>query len=408
MSNAKHDGSARLPATKEWSRFSNAATAIRVISMKARIVVLGAGFGGLELSTLLSDSLGDGVEVTLIDKNDSFIFGYSKLDVMFGHADALAVRLPYKNFTKPGVCMLQQTVTSIDPVKRRVTTDKGTFEADHLVVALGAEYDFAATPGLADVTEFYSLSAAEKIRGLLPKFTRGRALVGVCGAPYKCPPAPSECALMLHDYLVRRGARKNCEIDFVLPLPAPVPPSPETSRALVAAFNERDIKFHPSKRVASIDAAKKIATLDDGTEMDFDLFFGVPKHRVPQVVLDSGLAENGWITVNARTLETKFANVYAVGDGANTGTPKAGVFAEGAAKAVATALIAKIRNAGKAAEYSGFGACYIEFGGGRIGKVEVDFFSGPKPTGNYYEPSIALRAEKDRFGASRRARWFGL
>jgi sulfide:quinone oxidoreductase len=304
--------------------------------------------------------------------------------------------------------MLQQTVSAIDPVKRRVTTDKGTFEADYLVVALGAEYDFAATPGLADVTEFYSVPAAEKMRDLLSKFSSGRALVGVCGAPYKCPPAPSECALMLHDYLVKRGVRQNCEIDFVLPLPAPVPPSPETSRALVAAFNERGIKFHPNKRVASIDAAKKIATLDDGVEMGFDLFCGVPKHRVPLVVIDSGLAENGWITVNPRTLEAKFANVYAVGDGANTGTPKAGVFAEGAAKAVASALNAKISNAGKAAEYGGFGTCYIEFGGGRVGKVEVDFFSGPKPTGNYYEPSVALRAEKDHFGSSRRARWFGL
>lgn len=376
--------------------------------MKTRIVVLGAGFGGLELSTLLSESLGDSIEVTLIDKDDSFVFGYSKLDVMFGHADALAVRLPYKNFTKSGVQMLQQAITSIDPVNRRVTTDKGTFDADYLVVALGAEYDFAATPGLADVTEFYSMAGAEKMRDLLPKFTRGRALVGVCGAPYKCPPAPSECALMLHDYLVKRGVRQNCEIDFVLPLSAPVPPSPETSRALVDAFNERDIKFYPSKRVASIDAAKKIATLDDGVEMGFDIFFGVPKHRVPLVVLDSGLAENGWITVNPRTLETKFANVYAVGDGANTGTPKAGVFAEGAAKAVATALISKIRNVGKAVEYNGFGTCYIEFGGGRIGKVEVDFFSGPKPTGNYYEPSVALRADKEHFGSSRRARWFGL
>ena len=84
------------------------------------------------------------------------------------------------------------------------------------------------------------------------------------------------------------------------------------------------------------------------------------------------------------------------------------MFAEGAAKAVATALIAKIRNVGKGVEYDGFGTCYIEFGGGRIGKVEVDFFSGPKPTGNYYEPSVALRADKDHFVSSRRARWFGL
>ena len=71
--------------------------------MKTQIAVLGAGFGGLELSTLLSEALGDSVEITLVDKNNSFVFGYSKLDVMFGCAEVSAVRLPYKNFTKPGV-----------------------------------------------------------------------------------------------------------------------------------------------------------------------------------------------------------------------------------------------------------------------------------------------------------------
>ena len=374
--------------------------------MKPRIVVLGAGFGGLELTTLLSEALGDGVAITLIDKNDSFMFGFSKLDIMFGHKTAEAVRLPYRAFAKPGVQLLQQTVTAIDPVARLVTTDGGSFEADYLIVALGAEYDMAATPGLAEANEFYSIPGAERLREILPGFRKGRALIGVCGAPYKCPPAPSECALMLHDYLVQRSVREACTIDFVLPLGSPVPPSPETSRALMAAFTERGINFIPGRRVAALDNNRKLAVLDDGTQMPFDLFLGVPKHRVPAVVLESGMAENGWIPVNPRTLTTKYENVYAVGDGANTGTPKAGVFAEGAARAVASALIARLKS-GTAKDYDGFGTCYIEFGGGRIGKVEVDFFSGPTPTGTYHEPSLALRADKENFGDSRRARWFG-
>ena len=207
-------------------------------------------------------------------------------------------------------------------------------------------------------------------------------------------------------YLLQRGVREACEISFVLPLSSPVPPSPETSAALVAAFAERGIAFHAGRRVDAIQG--KTAILDDGTVMPFDLFLGVPRHRVPQPVLDSGLAEGGWTTVNPRTLETRFPGVYAVGDGANTGTPKAGVFAEGAARAVASGLIARLRGDGLGREYDGFGTCYIEFGAGRIGKVQVDFFSGPKPVGTYYEPSVDLRADKQHFGSSRRARWFGL
>jgi sulfide:quinone oxidoreductase len=376
--------------------------------MAARVVILGAGFAGLELSTLLSEALGERVQVTLIDENDAFVFGYSKLDVMFGRTTLDAVRLPYRQFVKPGVRLLRETVLAIDPNSRRVTTDAGTHDADVLVVALGADYDFAATPGLADANEFYTVDGANRLRDILPVFRRGHAVVGVCGAPYKCPPAPSECALMLHDMLVNRGVREQCEITLVLPLPSPVPPSPDTSRALLAAFAERGIRFLPNRRVAAVDARRRVATLDDGSELAWDLFLGVPKHRAPAVVQAAGMAEDGWVPVQPRTLATRFADVYAVGDIANTGTPKAGVFAEGAAKAVASALIARIRGAGEASLYGGAGTCYIEFGAGRIGRVDVDFFSGPKPTGTYHEPDIASRVHKEEFAASRKARWFGM
>ncbi|HSV45737.1 MAG TPA: FAD/NAD(P)-binding oxidoreductase [Ramlibacter sp.] len=377
--------------------------------MAARVTILGAGFGGMELSTALSEALGADVEVTLIEQSDAFVFGYSKLDVMFGKTTLDAVRLAYSTFAKPGVRLLRETVTAIDPVSRRVTTDAGVHDCDHLVVALGVGYDMAATPGLAEHgNEFYSVAGAHVMRDLLPGFKRGHAIVGVAAAPYKCPPAPSECALMLHDYLTAKGVRDQCSITLVLPLPSPVPPSPDTSKALIEAFAQRDIAFLPNRRVASLDGARRVALLDDGSELPYDLFFGVPKHCASPVVEASGMAEGGWIPVNPRTLETKYPNVYAVGDIANTGTPKAGVFAEGAAKAVASKIIAGIRGTGETSLYAGAGTCYIEFGSGRIGRVDVDFFSGPKPTGKYYEPAIESRVHKDHFGASRKARWFGL
>ncbi|HXQ00790.1 MAG TPA: FAD-dependent oxidoreductase [Solirubrobacteraceae bacterium] len=376
--------------------------------MKTRVVVLGAGFGGLELASTLSETLGEDVEVTLIDKSDSFVFGYSKLDVMFGRTTLDAVRLPYREIVKPGVRFVRETVVAIDPDAHRASTDGGTYEADILVVALGADYDFNATPGLLEGgNEFYSVAGAQRLGELLPSFSRGRAIVGVCGAPFKCPPAPSETALLLHDHLSERGVRGDCEISFVLPLGTPVPPSPDTSRALEAAFAERDIHFVPGRRVSSLDPARRVAVLDGGGEMPYDLFLGVPKHRAPQVVIDSGMTEDGYVPVDSRTLATRFPGVYAVGDVAAVGAPKAGVFAEGAARVVAKSLIASIRGGEQPAPYDGRGICYIEFGAGRIGRVEVDFLSGEKPTGSFGEPSAALAADKREFGSSRRARWFG-
>jgi sulfide:quinone oxidoreductase len=375
--------------------------------VKTRIVVLGAGFGGLELATVLSDAFGDDVDVTLIDKSDAFVFGYSKLDVMFGRTTLDEVRLPYRDIAKPGVRFLQETITAIDPETRRATTDVSVHEADFLVIALGADYDFDATPGLAEGgNEFYSVDGAERLGELLPTFSQGRALVGVCGAPFKCPPAPSEAALLLHDYLSTRGVRDRCAISFVIPFGTPIPPSPDTSRALVDAFAERDIEFVPEHRVSSLDPTRQVAVLDDGSELPYDLFLGVPKHRAPDVVLASGLAEDGYVPVNPKTLETRFPGVYAVGDVATIGVPKAGVFSEGAARVVAASLIARLQAGDQPGAYDGLGSCYIEFGAGRVGRVDVDFLSGPKPTGTFHEPSTALVAEKHYFGSSRSARWF--
>jgi sulfide:quinone oxidoreductase len=356
---------------------------------------------------MLSEALGEDVDVALIDKSDAFVFGYSKLDVMFGRTTLDAVRLAYREIAKPGVRFLQQTITEIDPEARRVTTDSGVHEADFLVVALGADYDLDATPGLAEGgNEFYSVAGAERLGELLPTFSKGRAIVGVCGAPFKCPPAPSEAALLLHEYLSARGVRGDCEISFVIPFGSPVPPSPDTSRALVTAFAERDIIFVPEHRVTALDPARHVALLDDGGEMPYDLFLGVPKHRAPDVVRASGMTEDGYVPVNPRTLETRFPGVYAVGDVATIGVPKAGVFSEGAARVVASSLIARLQDREQPAAYEGLGSCYIEFGGGRVGRVDVDFLSGPKPTGTFQEPSTELVAEKEHFGSSRRARWF--
>jgi sulfide:quinone oxidoreductase len=375
----------------------------------ARVLVLGAGFGGLELTTRLSEELGERVDVTLIDRNDAFVFGYSKLDVLFGRRSAAEVRVPYDAIAKPGVRLLREEVLEIDPGARRVRTDAGSHESDFLVLALGADYDMDATPGLAEGgNEFYSVAGAERLAGLLPGFSEGQAVVGVCGAPFKCPPAPSEAALLLHDHLTERGVRGDCEITFVLPLPSPVPPSPETSEALLAAFAERDIRFLPGRRIASLDPERGVAVLDDGTELPHDLFLGVPKHRAPDVVLASGLTKEGYVEVDSRTLETGSPGVFAVGDVATVGVPKAGVFAEGQARVVAEELIARIRGGEDADGYTGQGSCYIEFGQGRVGRVDVDFLSGPSPTGTFHAPSGEVAAEKQEFGASRRARWFGL
>ena len=174
-----------------------------------------------------------------------------------------------------------------------------------MVVALGADPDPAATPGLVEAgREFYTVDGPFASRDVLDSFGGGRVIVGVTSTPFKCPPAPSETALMLHDYLVERGLRGASQISLVMPLGAPIPPPPAASQALLAAFAEREISWYPERLVRSLDRQRRVTVLADGEEMPFDLFLGVPVHRVPSVVAESGMCVDGWIPVSPLTLET--------------------------------------------------------------------------------------------------------
>lgn len=373
-----------------------------------RIVVLGAGFGGLELAATLSEQFGADLDLTLVDGGDAFVFGFSKLDVMFGKDDAAAVVHRYDALSLPGVRFVNATVQSIDPQSKQVETTGGRLDADILVVALGADLDPTATPGLVEGGhEFYTVAGAFALREVLDAFNGGEVVVGVTSTPFKCPPAPSETALLMHDFLRERGLRESSNVTLVMPLPKPVPPSPAASEAILKAFDERGITWRPGRFVASLDPARNVAVLDDGNEIPYDLFLGIPVHRAPAVVVESGLAVEGWIPVDPRTLETRFSDVYAVGDVASVGTPKAGVFAEGQALVVASNIAARLRSATASAAYDGHGVCYVELGRGAVAKVDVTFAPGQSPVGGLEGPSPELARDKEEFGASRVRRWFG-
>ncbi len=180
--------------------------------------------------------------------------------------------------------------------------------------------------------------------------------------------------MLLHDELTNRGVRDACQISYVTLLPSPVPPSPETSAALAEAFAECDITLITGRRPSALDPARSVVTLDDGTELPYDLFLGVPKHRAAEVVIASGMTEDDYVPVDSATLQTRFPGVdsatlqtrfpgvYAVGNVATACVPKAGRFAEGAARIVAQTLIHQLRGGEPPGRHLGRGTCYIEFG----------------------------------------------
>ena len=386
------------------------------------VLILGAGFGGLELAVSLSESLGDRVRVTLLDRNDSFMFGFSKLELLLGRQTRAAVSCPYPSFVAPGVEFRQELVVSIDPRTRHVVTSGGTYDPDVLVVALGADYDPAATPGFVhDGHEFYSPDGAERLRDALNEFTGGSLILAILGIPFKCPPAPYEGAFLIHDHLVERAVRDATRMHVITPMSSPIPVSPSASAAIVAGMAERDIQYTPGHRVSELDPSAHVARLSgaDGrsassraeADLHYDLFVGVPVHRVPVVVQESGLTEggaDGWVHVDRHTLATPFPNVFALGDCADAPVPRAGVFAEAAARVVTDQIGSLVLATEPTLRYEGKGTCYIEFGDGLVGKVDADFLSGESAAADFVAPTLASAAEKEEFARSRRQRWFSL
>ena len=378
--------------------------------MPKHVLILGAGFGGMELATRLSETIPDEVRVTLIDRNDAFFFGFSKLEVMLGRQSADEIRLRYSDFVKDGVEFRQETVTGVDPVLRRVATTAGTYDADFVAVALGADYDFAATPGFEQGGhEYYSLAGAERLCDALAGFKGGNVLVSVLGQPFKCPPAPFEGSFMLHEHFTEQGVRDAVEMATTFPMSRPVPVTGEIAQMFREGLAARDVKELPEHLVTGIDPASGTAQLKSGETLPYDLFVGIPIHRAPAVLADSGLVEDNWVPVDQTNLRTRFPGVYALGDVCSgpRNVPKAGIFAEAAARVVADDIAAEIQGTEPPAPYEGAGVCYAEFGGGLVSKVEVNFLRGDTPQAERHDPSLEFAAEKEEFGALRRARWFG-
>lgn len=376
-----------------------------------KILILGAGFGGLETATGLSEALDDRYEITLVDRNDAFFIGFSKIDVLFGRATAGEVSYRYENLRADGVRFVQDTITEIDTDRRAVRTTQHTLPYDYLIVALGADLDHGAVPGFVESGghEFYSMGGAEALAPVLREFTAGALVLGIFRTPYKCPPAPYEVACQLHDFFVARGVRDAIDLKMVVPGPRPVK-NPRVSELLETQLSQHRVELLTDSPIESLDASGRRVLAGNGV-VDYDLFIGVPVHTPPDVVAHSKLCDGGFVPVDRETLETAVPDVYAVGDVTtipvgDKAVPKAGAFAEDAARTVVSEILRKEGFAAEQVPYAARGACYFELGSGEVAKVDADYLGGEKPSAVVSGPSAALHGDKDRFATARRDRWF--
>ncbi|MBI4538991.1 MAG: NAD(P)/FAD-dependent oxidoreductase [Gemmatimonadetes bacterium] len=382
--------------------------------MKSRTAILGGGFGGLATATELRRLLGAGHEIVVVDRRETYYMGLRKLWVLVGRASLAEGERPLARLSGRGIRFVRAEITRIEPPARRVATDAGSFEAEYLVVSLGAEPRADRVPGLSGHPRAFNLYDPESVQAAarrLASFEGGRVVVAIAGLPYKCPPAPYEAAMLVDDGFRERALRERVDLTFTTLQPMLLPNAgPAGARWMGDELTRRGIAWHANKKLTRIEADRLV--YEDG-ELPFDLALVTPPHVCPQVVRDSGLTDDGeWVKVDPHTLTTAQPGVFAIGDATNIplanrlALPKAGIFAEAHGRRVAHAIAADLLGGPPAALFDGRGACFLEMGGGQAAMVEGEFYAEPEPAVRILGASPEYLEEKRRFETERLARWF--
>jgi sulfide:quinone oxidoreductase len=174
-------------------------------------------------------------------------------------------------------------------------------------------------------------------------------------------------------------------VSIYTPEPGPMPVAGEkVSAKLVSMLEHKKIRYFPKHTVKGLDTAGR---LDFGeTSAAFDHLGYIPKHSVPGLLVQAGLAApNAWVSVDRYTMRTPFAGLYAVGDCVGIplvngkALPKAGVFAHGQGEAAAGNIADEIEGRSASHRFNGHGQCFVEMGGLMAGRGVGNFYAEPNP-----------------------------
>jgi len=361
-------------------------------------LILGCGFGGIAAAKTLRSLLPAEHKIIVIDRSPNFIVGATKTWMMLGLKEMNDLIADRRKLLPGGVDFIEAEIEKIDCGQGYVNTTNGSFQGDHIIIALGADLSMEAIPGLdRSAHSFYSVGETLKLRDRLLEFNKGEIVFLIPQIPFKCPPAPYEAALMLENYFTERQCRDDVTISIFTIEPGPMSTAgPEMSASIRELIESRSINYHPLKQTKLVDGKEQKIIFNDNSEKSFDLLIAVPPHRVPGIISDAGLCDpSGWINVDRETMkvvsDTVKVPVYAVGD--NTvvslpgryrpdkalSLPKAGVFAASQGIVAAKQIAASVDDTIQPVAFDGKGYCFIEIGNEHAIKGEGSFFAMPHP-----------------------------
>ena len=381
----------------------------------ARILIAGAGVGGLAVAHRLRRQLPAEHEIVVVDQSPVHIFWPSLLWLMTGTREERQVQRPLSALKERNITVVNAPITALDPAEKSIVAGDTRWTGDALVIALGAALEPKVVPGLADEAgNFYTVAGAQSVWELLHTIDQGRIVVLISRIPFKCPAAPYEAAMLIDGVLRKHCRRERVSLELFAAEPAPMGVAGhQVSQSIITALADRVIAYHPNHVVSRVDSGGHRLEFSDGAAVHYDLLAYVPPHQVPSVVAEGGLAPaGGWVEVNRETMETSFPNVFAIGDvtgimlALGKPLPKAGVFAHRQGEVVADLIARRLTGIATSAIFDGMGECFIEMGRGIAGFARGNFYAEPTPTIHAYKPGRHWHAGKIAFERHWWSQWW--
>jgi len=368
---------------------------------KQKVVILGGGVGGIVTANRLAKLLPEETEIVLIEKNKDHSFAASYLWLMVNKRTPQQITSKLRGLVDKRVNILFEEVKQIDAESKTISTDKSKINFDYLVIALGAELDKTHLDKQQyGVHNFFTYEGAVKFNEDLQNFKAGNVSIVISSLPYKCPGAPYEGAMLIADFLKNKKlwesiplGQNNVTVNLYTPEPLPLPVAgPALGNSVKEVMVSKGIGFHPLNQLTSVNYEERKIEFASGNSVNYDLLVLVPPHKAPEVILKSGLVdESGWIPVNNDTLETKYKNIFAIGNVTSITIPgrwqpdkpmklpKAGVFAHSQAFTVSEIIASKIVGKESKEIFCGDGFCMLEVGEDLAGFAYGDFYGSPHP-----------------------------
>jgi len=321
---------------------------------KARVLVVGGGYGGATAAKyvrMLSDYK---IDVVLVEPNDAFVSCPMSNLVIGGYKQIGDITTPYSALaSRHGVRVVKDTVAGIDAAKKTATLASGaTIAYDKLVLSPGIDLMFDSIAGLKQANASGRILHAWKagpetvaLRKQLEAMRDGGVYaITVPEQPYRCPPGPYERACQVASYF--KAAKPRSKV-LILDANQDVTSKGALFKKVWADQYKGMVEFRGQHKATAVDAATNTVKFEVHDDVKADVLNVVPPMRAGAIAVQAGLANMNarWCGVNYLTFESAIAkDVHVLGDSIQIapGMPKSGHMANSQAKVAAAAIVAQL------------------------------------------------------------------